>query len=761
MRGYLVLLVLSLVVPGSIFAGVLFWRYYHSEVARIEHDLQNDARQLASTVDRDLAGLQSTLQTLSASTRLPLRDYAAFYQQAAQVRDLIGVDILLRDLAGQQLVNTRVAWGTQLPKEPLPGDREVIDTRRPAISGVMIGTLAQKPVFTLTAPVVERGRVTHLLNLSVPPERYIELLQKNLELGRRAGIVDPKGLVLARTGDSADRIGEPAVAGFIENARGVAGIWRGLSFSETPVLAAYARSQLAGWVVYVNVEATQVRRSLLELIGTLAALAVVLTSGAVLIAYSVGGRLAGSVRVLAAQAAALGRGEPIDSRRLPVHEFSEVGQALVSASDRIREREGERDTAIGDLRRVSESLETKVAERTRDLVDEMQRRVRAEEVMRQAQKMEAVGQLTGGVAHDFNNMLAVILGSLDLALRRLARGDTTIQKYLVNAQEGGRRAAALTQRLLAFSRQQPLDPEPIEPNRLVAGMSDLLRRSLGEAIQLETVLAGGLWRTHTDRNQLENAILNLAVNARDAMQGGGKLTIETANAHLDDAYAVRHVGVSSGQYVLIAVTDTGTGMTPEVLEKAFDPFYTTKQSGAGTGLGLSQVYGFVRQSGGHIAIYSEVSHGTAVKIYLPRFIGEEPTKEVEADSLVPPPANDGSVTVLIVEDEEGVRAHVTDAFQELGYRILAAANGTEALNLLDAHPQIGLLFTDVVMPDMNGRKLAEEAKKRRPSLKVLFTTGYTRNAIVHNGMLDHGVQLITKPFSLDQLARKVMDVLRS
>jgi len=655
-----------------------------------------------------------------------------------------------------------VPWGTALPKEPLASDKEVIETRRPVVSGVIIGAVAQKPVFTITVPVVERNRVTHLLNLSVGPERYRDLLRRALEGGRRAGVVDANGLFLARSEEeAAGRIGQPAVPAFVERTKNAPGIWRGQNSKGMPVTAAFARSQLSNWVIYVDLGTGELQQSLLQIIGTLAALAVVLTAGAVLIAYSVGGRLAGSMRMLGAQAAAVGRGEPIEPRRLPVQEFSDVGDALVTASDLIRKREAERDTAIGDLRRVSESLETKVGERTRDLVDEMQRRVKAEEVLRQAQKMEAVGQLTGGVAHDFNNMLAVILGSLDIALRRLARGDTSIQKYLVNAQEGGRRAAALTQRLLAFARQQPLEPEPLEPNKLVAGMSDLLRRSLGEAIQLETVLAGGLWRTHADRNQLENAILNLAVNARDAMSGGGKLTIETANSHLDEAYAARHAGVSAGQYVLIAVTDTGTGMTPEVLEKAFDPFYTTKQSGAGTGLGLSQVYGFVRQSGGHINIYSEVGHGTTVKIYLPRFLGEAPTKEVEFDSLAPPPANDGSATVLIVEDEESVRAQATDAFQELGYRVLAAANATEALNLLDAHPQIGLLFTDVVMPDMNGRKLAEEAKKRRPSLKVLFTTGYTRNAIVHNGMLDAGVQLIGKPFSLDQLARKVMDVLRS
>ena len=338
---------------------------------------------------------------------------------------------------------------------------------------------------------------------------------------------------------------------------------------------------------------------------------------------------------------------------------------MIAASTCLHERERERDEAERGLRQLSESLETQVSERTRDLQEEMQRRVEAENMLRQTQKMEAIGHLTGGIAHDFNNMLAVILGSLDIALRRLIRGDAAIEKYLVAAQEGGRQAASLTQRMLAFSRQQPLEPQSVDGNKLVSAMSELLRRSLGETFKLETVLAGGLWRTNIDRNQLESAILNLAVNARDAMSASGKLTIETANSHLDEKYAARH-GVPAGQYVLIAVTDTGTGMTPDVMEKAFDPFFTTKKSGDGTGLGLSQVYGFVKQSGGHVKIYSEVGQGTTIKIYLPRYFGTDAPEEagIEISSL---PHNDGSATVLVVEDEDGVREYATEAFRGTGY----------------------------------------------------------------------------------------------
>ncbi|MGY2734645.1 PAS domain S-box protein [Sphingomonas sp. UYP23] len=385
---------------------------------------------------------------------------------------------------------------------------------------------------------------------------------------------------------------------------------------------------------------------------------------------------------------------------------------------------------------------------------------KAQEALRQSQKMEAVGQLTGGIAHDFNNMLAVVLGSLELLGRRLSGGDARAQRYIDAATDASRRAALLTQRLLAFSRQQPLQPEAIEANTLVSGMSDLLRHSLGAEVQLETVLAGGLWRTHADPNQLENIILNLAVNARDAMPDGGHLTIETQNAHLDERYAAANLGVTAGQYVLIAVTDTGTGMPAAVVEKAFDPFFTTKPVGKGTGLGLSQVYGFVKQSGGHVKIYTEEGLGTTIKIYLPRLRGETPRDTAEEQSVELARGEDREV-ILVVEDESSVRQFSVDALTELGYHVLESDGGAKALQLLGEHPEIVLMFTDVVMPGMNGAKLAEAARGLRPDLKILFTTGYTRNAVVHNGKLDEGVDLIGKPFSLEALAAKIRAVLEA
>jgi signal transduction histidine kinase/CheY-like chemotaxis protein len=382
----------------------------------------------------------------------------------------------------------------------------------------------------------------------------------------------------------------------------------------------------------------------------------------------------------------------------------------------------------------------------------------AEAQMRQLQKIEAVGQLTGGIAHDFNNMLAIIFGSLDIAKRRLTGAeDARIGNCIDNAIEGAQRASQLTSRLLAFSRRQPLSPQALDINKLVGGMSELLRRSIGEHLRIETVLAGGLWRSYIDPAQLEQALMNLCVNARDAMPGGGSLTVETSNAYLDEAYAAEHAEVTAGQYVLVSVTDTGTGMPAQVTERAFDPFYTTKGVGKGTGLGLSQVHGFVKQSNGHVKIYSEPGNGTTIKLYLPRFYGEGASADSRPEAQPAgelPRARDGEI-ILVVEDETRVRHATVDSLRELGYAVVHASDGTQALTLLALQPRIDLLFTDIIMPGMNGRQLADRAQEQRPDLKVLYTTGYTKNAIVHNGVLDAGVAMLPKPFTIGQLANSV------
>ncbi len=408
---------------------------------------------------------------------------------------------------------------------------------------------------------------------------------------------------------------------------------------------------------------------------------------------------------------------------------------------------------IGAAGRYEVDLES----RNQSLASEMARREQVETQLRQAQKMESLGQLTGGVAHDFNNMLAIIIGNLDILLRRLSPDEPRLVRSAENALAGANRAAALTQRLLAFSRLQPLDPKSTDINKCVSDISEMLRRTLGETVVVETVLAGGLWRAFVDCPQLESALLNLAVNARDAMSAGGKLTLETSNAALDQAYADSHVEVTPGQYVLVAVTDTGGGMTPEVVDKAFDPFFTTKGVGQGTGLGLSQVHGFLKQSKGHVKIYSEVGVGTTVKLYLPRDT-RGATVEAKARALSEAPI-DERFTVLVVEDDAGVRQVAVGALGELGFKVIEADCGAVALERLGEHPQISVLLTDVVMPVMDGRRLAEAALRQRPDLRVLYMTGYTRNAIVHNGVLDAGTRLLTKPFTVGELERELRAIL--
>ncbi|MDB5467015.1 MAG: hypothetical protein JWQ46_1777 [Phenylobacterium sp.] len=437
----------------------------------------------------------------------------------------------------------------------------------------------------------------------------------------------------------------------------------------------------------------------------------------------------------------------LDQARGQVGAHAEALQGALAESARLN----------AELRALNETLELRVAQ-------EVAERAKAEDALRQAQKLEAIGQLTGGVAHDFNNLLTVIMGGLETISRQLETlpdlpALARLRRSRDMAFQASQRAATLTARLLAFSRRQTLDPKPVDANRLTTGLADLLQRTLGEQVRLETVATPGLWMTLADPAELESALVNLAVNARDAMPEGGRLTIETSNVYLDEAYvAAVTEPVPAGQYVMIAVTDTGCGMSPDTLVRVFEPFFTTKPTGKGTGLGLSQVYGFVRQTGGYIRVYSEVDQGTTVKIYLPRLAADRPEA---ADEPEPAEAVDGGhETILVVEDHEDLRAYSTAVLRDLGYHVVEARNGRAALEALQMTRHVDLLFTDVVLPDgMDGRRLADEARKQRPGLKVLYTTGYTRNAIVHNGRLDPGVQLVPKPFTYQGLASKVRRIL--
>ncbi|MBY5324006.1 response regulator [Rhizobium johnstonii] len=400
------------------------------------------------------------------------------------------------------------------------------------------------------------------------------------------------------------------------------------------------------------------------------------------------------------------------------------------------------------LRKLNEMLEVRVAA-------EIAERQQAEAALQQSQKMESIGKLTGGVAHDFNNLLQVISGNLQLLGKDVAdsgRGKERISNALAAVERGSR----LASQLLAFGRRQPLEPKVINIGRLVTGMDDMLRRALGEEIEVETMVSGGLWNTFADPIQIENALLNLAINSRDAMDGAGKLTIEVGNAFLDDSYSRIHPEVTAGQYVVLAVTDTGAGMTQEVMEQAFEPFFSTKPEGKGTGLGLSMVYGFVKQSGGHVKIYSEIGEGTTVKLYLTRSFRSE-DRVTAADSV---PAAGGTETILVAEDDEGVRATVVEMLSDLGYYVLKAKDAQSALTVIESGAHIDLLFTDVVMPGpLRSPELARMARERLPDIAVLYTSGYTENSIVHGGRLDPGLELLSKPYTREELARKIRHVL--
>lgn len=444
------------------------------------------------------------------------------------------------------------------------------------------------------------------------------------------------------------------------------------------------------------------------------------------------------------------------ARALPVHNHEgKIERWFGSATD-ISEMVAAR---TAEMAAANEKLREEITERAiaeERLRSEILERNRVEEQLRQASKMEAVGRLTGGLAHDFNNLLTVVMGNIESMQRRMKDGgDEKVKNYADFAMQGARRAAALTKRLLAFSRGQPLDPEPVNANELVSSMTELFARTLGEKVSLKTSIVENLWTVEADPNQFEASLLNLVVNARDAMPKGGSLTIETSNVTLDEAFARNHEGVSPGDHVAITVSDTGVGIPPDALKRVFEPFFTTKPAGEGTGLGLSQIYGFVKQSGGRVSIDSIVGSGTKVTIYLPRFLGAG----ADLKGGRKQPAEDDRNTVLIVEDDDDVRLYSVGLFREMGYGVLEAADGAAALRILESRPEIRFMFTDVGLPgDYNGRELADEARRRRPYLKVLYTTGYARADILRQGRLDANAQVVTKPFTFDELSTKVRAV---
>jgi PAS domain S-box-containing protein len=888
-RWHLAALVAAVLVPMLVFSGLLLWHTAQIQRRELKEDAVALADTLAANVDRQLQGFIWALQVLAASPALDRGDVEALYQHAAAAKGILDSEIIIKNVSGQQLVNTRLDPSAPLPASLPEGDRQAIATRRAVVSDLFIGHAARRPILSVIVPVVRDDRVVGLVIAGIDPTRLAAILgQAELPPDWLAAIIDGADRIIARSRRHEEFVGTPASKDLRENATSRRGVWIGSTAEGLPVLAAYARSTIADWRIAVGVPIPIVEEPLYRSLAWLLGIGALALTVSALLAGFFARRLIVPLRDLAVQAARVGHGESVRPTLSRVAEVVNVSAALEQASAELRRREAERrqaeaelhssrarlervlDTspvgivevnphgeflylnataerilragraelegrrfqdipwllktpqgetlsprqfpgaralagelvigtelemvnpadgrsvmlsvnaspviengrvhsaliAFGDiseryraeqallaaqskLRALNENLEQRVAE-------EMASRQHIEEALRQSQKMEAIGQLTGGVAHDFNNLLTIILGNLENLENRLPPDDR-LRRPVAAAIRGAARAAVLTDRLLAFSRRQPLTPAVIDVNALVAGMSDLLHGTLGEGIKVETRLGDGLWPAFVDASQLENALINLAVNGRDAMPAGGTLTIATENCEIAPTERGAPDDPPPGQYVHIAVSDTGCGMPEEVRAKAFEPFFTTKDIGHGTGLGLSQVYGFIKQSGGYVRICTAVGRGTTVRLYLPRRLETaEPAGETPP---VPPPRGRSGETVLIVEDDPDVRAYSEGMIAELGYRVLTAGDAAAALAMIDTHA-VDLLFTDVGLPGgSSGRQLAEAARQRHPQLKVLFTTGYARDAILQDGRLDPGIEIVFKPFRYSELALRIRRVL--
>ena len=746
----LILLVVATALPLILSSFLMYEQLVANERENIREGLVVRATTLALLVDNEIDTYAAIATTLAQSPALKKGDLEAFREEVVGALKFHPTTWLsVNTPEGQIVMNTLVPPGTPLPRHNAPEViRKGFAEGKLQVADLVFGPVAQRWIPYLELPVFADGKPLYSLSIVLPPERFRELLAAQFTHGERVAILDRRRRFVARVPDApvGDLASEGwraamdrASRGWVEN-RTIEGEWSITGYAPTS----------HGWTAGIAMLETRIGGPLERILWWSAGTAGTLTLISLLFAGLLARRTSRGMARLAHAARDLGAGRPVEPGPAPFAEAEVIAAELSRASAEIQRR-----GAV--IARHQAELETRVEERTRELTAETARRQDFESALRQSQKMEAVGQLTGGVAHDFNNLLTVVIGGLEIVLRAKPGETERIQRSANMALQGAQRAASLTARLLAFSRRQPLAPKPVKVNELVRDMADLLHRTLGEQIELERVLAPRLWPVEVDPNQLENALLNLAVNARDAMPRGGKLTIETSNTALDENYAAREVDVIPGQYVMVSVSDNGTGMTRDTAARVFEPFFTTKEVGLGTGLGLSQVYGFVKQSGGHVAIYSEPGQGTTVRVYFPRFIGTVPESAAAAAPAVV--ARPSDKVILVVEDSDEVREHSATVLRELGYGVLEAANATAALENLERAPRVDLLFTDVVLPGMSGRELATAAVERWPDLKVLFTTGYSRNAIVHHGRLDAGVDLISKPFTFDQLARVVRQVL--
>lgn len=759
---HLTLLVLVTALPLLLSSLFMYNRLVANERDSLRQGLFVSAKTLAGLVDNEIETHAAIASTLSQSASLQRNDLLAFWQEAKRALEFVpGAWLAVSTPDGQIVLNTLSPPGTTLPKHVAPDViQRAFAERRAQVADMVFGPVSQRWTSFVEVPVFRDREPLYSISVALTPDRILALMTSQFTRGEVVAIVDRNKKFVARIPDQETRVGTLSSEGWrAAMARSPNGWAENKTVEGEWSLTGYAQT-VHGWTVGVAALESDIARPLSTILWTSAFVAGVLTLMGLALAVSIGRHMSSGMTELATAARDLGEGRLVRAPSAPFAEASTIATALAEVSVELERRDGL-------IARNQVELEAKVVQRTDLLVAEIKRREATETTLRQAQKMDSIGQLTGGIAHDFNNMLTVILGNLDTVQRRLKSLDNAavLTRPVEAAVQGARNAAKLTHRLLAFARQQPLEPSTLDLNAQVAGLADLVTRTVGEDIEVETVAGAGLWRTFADANQLENCLINLVINARHAMTRGGRLTIETANTYLDEAYVARFGDLIAGQYVMLSVSDTGTGIPPETLEKVFEPFFTTKEVGKGTGLGLAMVHGFVRQSGGHIRIYSEVGEGTTVKIYLPRHTQESPINAIPVGETVDAQfvsrASIGE-TILLVEDDPSVREYAIAALEDLGYQVLAAADGKEAIHIFTNATRVDALFTDVVLQgDMTGRQVAEQLLRHKPSLPVLFTTGYTRNAIVHQGRLDPGVNLLSKPYTQRDLAKKIRHVIDS
>ncbi|MEJ0019755.1 MAG: ATP-binding protein [Acetobacteraceae bacterium] len=735
-HGYVTILVLGTVVPFLLFCALLVDQAAKDQQKLIAETIHNTASGAADDLSRQLGTLQALALALANSRALQSGDLATFHDQASELLRRQKLTAVLREPNGQQVVNTAVTFGTPLPSDPADSVR-LPDGDTPAITGLTRDPLTDRRVVSIVLPVMNGDAVAYLLSLEISSVIAAVMQAQLVPSEQVVGLVDQQGTIIYRTREPEQVIGLKAPAAFLSGiAAGDEGSFASQSRAGVPVYVAFSRIKPIGWTLAVSIP----RQVLFEPVQQSLVRLLALGSGTLvlagLIAWLVGRAIARPVVSLSRLAAALGSGEHIG--RPPatwLREVNDVASSMLGEAERLRAQTARQQRNAAALR------------------SEIASRRRIEQQLIQSQKMEAVGQLTGGLAHDFNNLLAIIIGNLDMLGEHL-NGDPEVNELTGGAVEAALRGAELTRQMLAFARRQPLAPERHDINEVIRTFVRLLRRTLGEAVAIELQLAADVRLVLVDRVQFEAAITNLATNARDAMPDGGRLVIATRNTSLDEDYAAAHAEVVPGNYVLVEISDKGSGMTPAVLARIFEPFFTTKEPGRGTGLGLSMVFGFMKQSGGHVTAYSEIGEGTTFRLYLP----PAPDTAVAAlDADASPPRPGQNETILAVEDSTGLRQILARQLASAGYCVLQASDARHALATITGDSPIDLLITDIVMPGgMNGRELARVAVQHRPGLRTLLTTGFSD---ADDDVEAQGLRILRKPYRKEDLLRCVRAVL--